>query len=354
MDGRKKKMTRSDVDKILKRAARQANGQYRATISRYADGKPLGYFKYYGTRPDDPNDIHLHEHRRELRGSRVFAAWLNHDDSRGLNSLDMLEESNGRSYVKHYMFDFGSILGSGSTMAQAPRAGNEYILEWSPAFLTLATLGAYVRPWALVHYPNIAKSVGRFESEFFDPVKWKPEYPNPAFDNMRPEDAFWAARLVARFSDAAIRAVVAKAQYSEPGAADYVSKTLIARRNKVLAAWLTAVNPVVDPVLAEDGTLTFGNAAAAVDLVPGAVAYDLTWLRLDNATGTVSTVGEPEHVVDRHGRVPATLAQSSSEYIGVAIRSIHPRFQHWSRPVTVYFRRTPAGWKTVGLERTVP
>ena len=33
---------------------------------------------------------------------------------------------------------------------------------------------------------------------------------NPAFDNMRPDDAFWAARIVSKFSDEAIRAVVEK------------------------------------------------------------------------------------------------------------------------------------------------
>ena len=69
---------------------RQPNGKYRAIASRFADGRPVGYFKYYGTRPDDPNDIYPHEHRRELRGNLVFAAWINHDDSRGINSLDML------------------------------------------------------------------------------------------------------------------------------------------------------------------------------------------------------------------------------------------------------------------------
>ena len=59
-----------------------------------------------------------------------------------------------------------------------------------------------------MNYWRGAKSVGRFESSFFDPLEWRPEYPNPAFDNMQPEDAFWAARLVSRFSDEAIRAVV--------------------------------------------------------------------------------------------------------------------------------------------------
>ena len=193
MTGRKKRMEREDVDRVLEKAARQPNGRYRAIASRYADGRPLGYFKYYGTRSDDPNDIYLHEHRRELRANRVVAAWLNHDDSRGLNSLDMLEGPEGHKYIRHFMFDFGSIMGSGSTRPQTPRAGNEYILEWKPSWVTFATLGLWLRPWIRVDYPAVARSVGRFEADFFNPVVWKPEYPNPAFDNMQPDDAFWAA-----------------------------------------------------------------------------------------------------------------------------------------------------------------
>jgi hypothetical protein len=241
LSGRRRKMVRADVDRLLAKAARLPNGKYRATLSRFADGRPVGYFKYYGTRPDDPNDIHPHEHRRELRANRVFAAWLNHDDSRGINSLDMLDGPEGHKYIVHYMFDFGSIMGSGSTVAQVPRAGNEYILEWAPALKTLATLGLYVRPWITVDYWERARSVGRFEGDFFDPVAWRPEYPNPAFENLRPDDAFWAARLVARFSDDALRAVVAKARFSEPGAADHVLATLIKRRDKVVrtSVWLT-------------------------------------------------------------------------------------------------------------------
>ena len=52
--------------------------------------------------------------------ARVFGAWLNHDDSRGVNSLDMLQTDGARRYVKHYMFDFGSIMGSGTVFRAAP------------------------------------------------------------------------------------------------------------------------------------------------------------------------------------------------------------------------------------------
>lgn len=351
MSGHRRLMTREDVDVILKRAARQTNGKYRAIASRYADGKPLGYFKYYGTRPDDPNDIYPHEHRRELRGNRVFAAWLNHDDSRGLNTLDMLEGPASRTYVRHYMFDFGSIMGSGSTRAQVPRAGNEYILEWKPALLTLATLGLYVRPWIRADYPDVARAVGRFEANFFDPLRWKPEYPNPAFDNMQPEDAFWAARLVARFSDEAIRAIVAQARYSEPGAADYTAATLIKRRDKILRTWLTQVNPIADPKLGADGVLGFENAAVNANIATPPSSYALSWSKFDNTLN--ASVGEPEEMsaTEPRASAPRALLQGS-EFVSVAIRTIHPDRPLWATPATAYFRRSPDGWQAVGLERT--
>lgn len=350
MGGRRTRMLRKHVDRVLARAARRPNGKYRAIASRYADGAPLGYFKYYGTRPDDPNDIHPHEHRRELRGNRVFAAWLNHDDSRGLNTLDMLQGPEGRKFVRHYMFDFGSILGSGSTRPQVPRAGHEYILEWKPALLTLATLGAYVRPWITVDYPDVAPSVGRLEAEFFDPAAWKPEYPNPAFDNMQPADAFWAARLVARFSDAAIRAIVAKARYGEPNAAAYIAEVLITRRDKVLRTWLTAVNPIVDPVLGADGVLTFRNAAVDAGIASPPAAYALEWKVFDNTSNAGSEPADERQVEEARAAAPAQVLRGR-EFVSVTIRTGHAEYPRWEEPVTVYFRRTEEGWQTVGIDR---
>ena len=324
-------------------------------VSRFADGKPLGNFRYYGTRPDDPNDIFPHEHRRELRGARVFAAWLNHDDSRGINSLDMLEQADGKSYVKHYMFDFGSIMGSGTIFAQRHRPGNEYILEWKPGWLTLATLGLYVRPWMLIDYPDVPPAVGRFEGDAFDPEKWKPEYPNTAFDNMRPDDAFWAARIVSKFSDAAVRAIVEKARYSDPVATEYISATLIKRRDKVIATWLNQVNPVVDVTLDATGTLTFRNAAVEAKAATAAERYSLRWFRFDNATEARSDIGEVMSVTGTRADAPAELLGSRPDHAGVTITATHPQHPGWARPATFYFRRAAsggnAGWDTVGVER---
>ena len=356
--GRKVLITRTNVDRLLSVSARLPNGKYRGTLSRFADGRPLGYFKYYGTRPDDPNDIHPHEHRRELRGNRVFAAWLNHDDSRSLNSLDMLEGEPGRQSIRHYMFDFGSIMGSGSTSAQVPRAGNEYILEWGPGFKTLATLGLYIRPWILVDYWEDAKSVGRFEGDFFDPVKWRPEYPNPAFDNMTPEDAFWAARLVSKFSNDTIRAIVAKARYSEPGAAEHITSTLIKRRDKVLRTWLTGVNPLVNPQLSNDGVLTFENAAVDAGVAKPATQYRYTLSRFDNATGAATPQTEGSITAGTSGDVKGPLRLEISApkvldapFVQVSVGTIHPDYPAWSNPVTFTFRRNGTQWETVGLDR---
>jgi hypothetical protein len=350
LNGRRRQMKKYDLDNVFNRAARLDNGRYRVLVSRFAAGKPLGNFRYYGTRPDDPNDIVPHEHRRELRGSRVFAAWLNHDDSRGVNSLDMLETTNGRAWIRHYMFDFGSILGSGTVFAQRHRPGNEYIFEQRPGWLTLATLGGYVRPWMLVDYPDVPRSIGRIEAKSFDPLIWKPEYPNSAFDNMRADDAFWAARIVSHFTDEMIAAVVQKARYSDPRATRYMTDTLITRRNKVVSAWLNQVCPVVDPVLGVDGAFSFTNAAVAAGIAGPAEVYHLQWFRFDNATATRTPAGERQAMPATSGRAPQGLL-GAGEYVGVEVTASHAEHPGWSKPAVFFFRRGASGWTLVGVER---
>jgi hypothetical protein len=350
LSGRRRRFTRRDLNDIFRRAARRPDGRYRVLVSRFADGKPLGNFRYYGTRPDDPNDIVPHEHRRELRGARVFGAWLNHDDSRGVNSLDMLETTSGRAWVKHYMFDFGSILGSGTVFPQRHRAGNEYIFEHKPGWMTLATLGLYLRPWMLIDYPDMPKAIGRLEADAFEPEEWKPEYPNPAFRNMRRDDAFWAARIVARFREPEVRAIVEKAQYTEPAATDYMTRTIMGRRDKVLRTWLNQVNPIVDLALTPDGELSFANAAVDAGVAAPAERYTLQWFRFDNASDGRVNVGERLTTTTLSARAPTALLQGA-EYVGVTVTAQHPMLRDWARPATFYFRRDGDGWQWVGAER---
>ena|SRR5437867_4987571 len=84
-----------------------------------------------------------------------------------------------------------------------------------------------------VKYPAYP-AVGNFESDFFEPRKWVPEYPNPAFDRMDEADAFWAANLLTYFTDDVIRAVVATGRITDPEAEAHLARTLIMRRDKCI------------------------------------------------------------------------------------------------------------------------
>ena len=117
-DGGERRLTTGDIDRLLRMAAEEPDGSYRVVASKALAGKPVGPFLYLGTRPDDPNDIVPHEHRRELRGLRVFAAWTNHVDSKAINSLDTLITEKGKAVVRHHLIDFGSTLGSASIKAR--------------------------------------------------------------------------------------------------------------------------------------------------------------------------------------------------------------------------------------------
>ena len=81
-------------------------------------------------------------------------------------------------------------------------------------------------------------AVGFFESSVFDPMNWKPFLGNPAFDDRTTRDMRWGARIVSGFTDEHIRAAVELGRYSNPGAEDYIVKTLIARRDKLVRALL--------------------------------------------------------------------------------------------------------------------
>jgi len=81
-------MKRSDIRALLLGAHRDADGSYRVIASKALEGRSVRHFRFYGVRSDDPNDVIPHEHRRELRAYGTFAAWLNHVDSKSINTLD--------------------------------------------------------------------------------------------------------------------------------------------------------------------------------------------------------------------------------------------------------------------------
>src|SRR4051812_28787598 len=290
-NGRRRKMRFSDIDDALRHAERSADGSYRVSIAEALTGKSLEGFMYEGTRPDDPNDLIPHENRRELRGLRVFSAWVNHTDAKAINSLDTVITENGRGHIVHYVRDFNAALGSAGIGVRERRDGYEYLAEFGPTKKALPAFGFYIRPWMTIDYPSF-RGIGRFESKRFVPDQWRPRVPNPAYVRSRADDTFWAARKLMALSDDQIRAAVRAAQYSDPRSEEFLTTALIERRDKIGRVWLTKINPVVEPALAEDGTLTFRNAAVDLGFAAAPAGYHVVWYRFDNSTGESSWIGE--------------------------------------------------------------
>jgi len=194
-------------------------------------------------------------------------------------------------------------------------------------------------------------AVGRLESTYYRPENWKPDYPNPAFRNARPEDRFWAARIVAAFPDEAVAALVRTARFTDPRATDYLTKTLLERRAKVLSTWLNASNPIVNVALSSSGELTFENAAERAGVATAAERYTVQWSRFDNASGTHQAIGAEQTVTAAKAMAPAALTSGAPEYVSVRLHAFHPEQPAWAAAVVSYFRRAGDGWSLVGLER---
>ncbi|MDA2937757.1 hypothetical protein MYX75_05775 [Acidobacteria bacterium AH-259-A15] len=348
-EGKERLVTHADIDNIFQKVFQGADGRTPVIASRRLFGTPLGHFKYYGTRSDDPNDIFPHENRRELRGLRVFSAWLNHDDSRSINSLDMYVGEPEKGYVKHHLLDFGSCLGSGSIKVQSRRAGNEYMIEWGSTLKSALTLGIWDRPWRHVKYPEYP-AVGRFEGDFFQPHLWRPEYPNPAFERMQMEDAFWAARIVMQFSDKMIRAVVRTGQILDAGAEEYVARTLIKRRDKIVRYYLAQVNPLDDfqltGVKGASLRLEFENLGLKAGLA-AASTYEYQWFRFDNELHSLESLGE----VSSSKQPSFAAPDEQAAYLMVRIRTLSPEQPEWKKKVEVFIRNNSQRPTVVGIER---
>lgn len=305
--GTKRKMTNRDIYEILVKVPKTADGRYRATASRGINGKPIGPPRYYGTRKDDPNDTVPHEHRRDLRGLHIFCAWLDHDDSRSINNFDALVKDGDVQYVRHYLLDFGSTLGSGSQQPNSPRSG-AYFFGWKSSAKQLFTLGLAPPYWAFAHYKKFP-SIGLFEGDIFDPEKWVPEYPNPAFLNRLPDDEFWAAKQVGAMTDADIRAIVATGEYSDKAAAEYLIECLIKRRDKITKTYYAKVLPFDRFRFDGSGKLVWDDLSQSVN------DARVAWFDYDNATGARKPAAGPSAWSVAEVTAPSRPRQSVLVYL---------------------------------------
>lgn len=348
-NGKRTPFTQNDLKAVFERAFRNPDGTYRAAAGRLLQGKVLGPFRYEGTRTDDPNDIVAHEHRRELRALRVFGAWTNLTDLKAGNTLDTLVTVNGRAVIRHYLQDVGSTFGVGANGPHDWDEGFEHFYEGSSSVRRLTSLGFARSPWQRAKYAPYP-SVGRFESEEFDPLGWRPHAATAAYMEMLPDDAFWAARRVAAFDDELIRAVVHTGELSDAAAEQHLATVLIQRRDKIARAYLTNVNPVVNPKLDADGTLTIQNAAVEAHAAAAPEGYRTVWAEFDNATAETRPLGEVRTAAGS-AKAPRALPSTAGAIVQIEVIDITAATPDAHRPVRAYFRRTTDAWTLVGLDR---
>jgi hypothetical protein len=346
-NGKRTPITRSDIDALLERAARRPDGTYRVFAGRQIPGRIIGNFRYEGTRPDDPNDLVPHEHRRELRGLFVFGAWTNMTDFKAKNTMDTVLSENGLPVVKHYLQDVGSTFGMANDRYQWDN-GWEHFIEGGLVAKRLVSFGFALSPWATAQFTE-GPAIGKFEGDRFDPRTWKTHTPNAASIEMRDDDAFWAARRIAAFSEEMIRAIVHTGEFSDPAAEKAIGDIMIKRRDKILRAYLPAVNPIVAPRF-ENNRLSFENAAVAAGVAGAPEGYRASWFQFDNATGESRPLSETTSATTTIDAPPGLPAAPDS-FILVELSADSKEHESWRRPIRTYFRLDADGWKLVGLER---
>ncbi|KAA3618603.1 MAG: hypothetical protein DWQ05_06490 [Calditrichaeota bacterium] len=335
--GRKRLMNQDDFAALLGRIERQPDGTMRAVASKYIPGKPKGPFRYQGTRKDDFNDIVPHQHRRELRGLKYIAAWLNHYDTKANNSYtSYLDEG----YLRHWLIDFGSTLGSQGDEPMPAYIGHENTIDPHAMVGRLLTLGLWVKPWEK-EWNVPFKSIGHFESKDFDPQSYDPIIPNPAFENATMRDAFWAARIIMSFSDSLLRAAVETGNYPEPGANEYLTKRLIERRDIVGRYVFSRINPL-------DGFALIQNKKGDLELKFRDLAVDSGLEQRKKSGYRYELLSKNGKILDSHMVGRSLNINLSSTYfkkisgddnLQVRLQTKRTDNLNWSKPVAVYLHR---------------
>jgi len=354
--GTKRLMINSDLEDILKKVEILPDGRILALASKYIEGELLGPFEYKGTRKDDPNDIIPHQHRRELRGLRVLAAWLSHFDTKPGNSMASYVTVGNRSYVRHYLMDFGSTLGAGALEPADPRIGSENFFDPHVIFLNFISLGLYVRPWEKLK-ENEYHSIGNYESSLFRSEKFKFIVPNPAFENMTDRDGYWGAKIVMSFTDEQIKAAVASAEYLDPDAADFLRKTIIERRDIVGRYWFSKVNPldkfkvIVDS--SEASFIGFSDLAIDGGLVQSDVSYYQIVIGNPDGTRYSEVVLENTTIFKLPMFTGDDLSTEDQSILTVEIRTRRGTSGLWSKKVLVYlaYNKEAGKYDLLGIKR---
>jgi hypothetical protein len=342
------------LDKLLDGTTKK--GEYiRFQASAWLEGRLIGPFRYERTRDDDPNDVIPHQDRRELRGGRLLAAWLDHFDAREQNSMDMWVAANPKNgpdsspgYVRHYYLDTSDTLGSTWDWdGISRRLGHSYVLDWGDIGLDFATLGFLSRPWDREHIEPGFEKFGYFSKNDFVPEGWVNEYPNPAFSRMTERDGAWMARILARFTPAFVHRLAEMGRFSDSRDTEYIAGVLESRLEAILARYLTKLSPMAD-VHVEPGDRLCGVNLAEMRGVRPASAFAYSARAFGQAVGVARGAAGNVCITLPHVAPDGGPADDAAErYVNVEIAD------GVARPLEAYLYDLgpKRGYRLVGLER---
>jgi hypothetical protein len=364
--GKPKKFDDKLLDDMLVKTSKRG-ATYRVAASRWLPGAALGPFTYNGIRDDDPSDVIPHEHRRDLRGARLIAAWVNHFDSREQNSMSTWMSDNlnevadghkdpkptNKGYVRHWYIDLGDCFGSTwSSDDISRRLGHSFVLDFPYLGKDFITFGTQERPWDHNHQNPEAPIFGYYNEEDFKPDLWRNEYPNPAYDNMQEGDGAWAARILSRFTYGDVQAAVRAGDLTEPAHSAFLVRVLWNRLKAIELRYFSILSPLSDVTIN-------GDRLCAVDLARKKETWPESAFHYGGsvARGT----GKPVRVgveMEADGRVCLSLPSAQPDggkpendpdrYIVVRIANgiaKHPIQLH------IYDRGPTKGHSLVGIER---
>jgi hypothetical protein len=252
-------------------------------------------------------------------------------------------------------------MGSDGRAPKPPKKGYANQVDLRDMFVSLITLGTKVWGWenaGPIEYP----SVGYFESEIFQPNKFDPIMPNPAFDEMTYRDAFWGAKIVMSFRDENLKALIDAGQYSDPNAREYLLKTLIERRDKIGRHWFAKVNPLDNIEYAksdegmhirfEDLAVKYGFANQAETKFKYSVHYNQKLLLPEKEfTGTEFLLSKDDLANMALYHTPTAKERPQEQLFHVVVKSQHGDAL-WSKPLVLWLWFDPfkTNFQLVGIE----
>ncbi|HNX69181.1 MAG TPA: hypothetical protein PLL75_02290 [Candidatus Omnitrophota bacterium] len=300
--GFKKPLNQKLLQEYLLFLPQTADGFYRASASKILSGENKGFFSFESRRKEDSADPVNHRDRREVRALAVFSGWLNNDDVREGNTVDMLVAENGPTFLKHYLIDFDKSLGSAQNAPKAPMVGYEYAVDFGETFKSILAFGFREKPWqkkwrAADETASVSPAVGYFSNAFFDPARYKVQLPYETSRLVTAADGFWAAKILMSFADDDIRAAVKAGQYSDPKDSDYIAKTLMERRDIIVRYWLAKASPL-DSFEYGSGKLSFRDLAVehGCESATG-TSYRAEWIGRDQEGKVLGEVRSSERAI---------------------------------------------------------